>query len=99
MSRACRATELFGRRVRELRRRGGLTQQDVAGRVGCSQGHMSALEQGERVPSLLVIIGLALALGCRVTELTRIFDAEDLRSMLPVRSRDAKARRKRGPIS
>jgi len=98
VSRACRATELFGRRLRELRQRGGLTQQDVAGQVGCSQGHMSALEQGERVPSLLVMIRLALALRCRVTDLTRVFDAEDLRSMLPLRSGDQKARRKRGPV-
>jgi transcriptional regulator with XRE-family HTH domain len=35
-----RATELFGGRVREHRRRRKLTQERVAERIGCSQGHL-----------------------------------------------------------
>lgn len=99
MSRASRGTELFGRRLRELRRKRDLTQEIVADRVGCSQSHLSTIEWGERVPNLLMIIRLALALECKVTDLTRFFDRADLRSMLPESNVQPKARRPRGPIS
>ena len=96
MSRATRGTELFGRRLRELRLTRDLTQEIVADRVGCSQSHLSTIEWGERVPNLLMIIRLALALECKVTDLTRRFD---LRSMLPGSDVRTKTRRARGPIS
>lgn len=99
MSRASCGTELFGRRLRELRRKRDLTQEIVADRVGCSQSHLSTIEWGERVPNLLMIIRLALALECKVTDLTRLFDGTDLRSMLPESDAQPKARRPRGPIS
>lgn len=98
MSRASRATELLGRRLRELRRKRDLTQEIVADRVGCSQSHLSTIEWGERVPNLLMLIRLALALECKVTDLTRVFDRADLRSLLPEGDAGTKARRKRGPI-
>ena len=84
MSRASRGSELFGRRLRELRLRRDLTQEILADRVGCSQSHLSTIEWGERVPNLLMIIRLALALECKVTDLTRVFDRADLHAMLPI---------------
>lgn len=96
MRHASRATELFGRRLRDVRRKRDLTQEIVADRVGCSQGHLSAIEWGERVPNLLMIIRLALALECKLTDLTRVFDRADLRSMLPANERP-KPRRDRAP--
>ena len=99
MSRATRGTELFGRRLRKLRLKRDLTQEIVADRVGCSQSHLSTIEWGERVPNLLMIIRLALALECKVTDLTRHFDRTDLRSMLPESDERTKTRRARGPIS
>jgi transcriptional regulator with XRE-family HTH domain len=98
MSRASRGTELFGHRLRELRRKRDLTQEIVADRVGCSQSHLSTIEWGERVPNLLMILRLALALECKVADLTCFFDRADLRSMLPENDVRPKSRRTRGPI-
>jgi transcriptional regulator with XRE-family HTH domain len=99
MSRPSRGTELFGQRLRELRRKRGLTQGVVADRVGCSQSHLSTIEWGERVPNLLMIIRLALALECRVTELMGSFDRADLRSMLPETDAHTRTRRHSGRTS
>jgi transcriptional regulator with XRE-family HTH domain len=87
MTRASRSTELFGQRVRELRRKRKLTQATLADRIACSQSHLSTIEWGERVPNLLLMIRLALALDCKVSDLTRVFDRADLRSMLPANER------------
>lgn len=99
MSRASRGAELFGRQLRQARRKRALTQEIVADRVGCSQGHLSAIEWGERVPNLLMIIRLALALECKITDLTRVFDRADLQSMLPESDVRSKTRRMHGPTS
>ena len=97
MTHASRGTELFGRRVRELRRKRKLTQATVAERIACSQSHLSTIEWGERVPNLLLMIRLALALDCKVSDLTRVFDRADLRSMLPA-DEPPKMRRDRATI-
>lgn len=91
-----RATELFGRRIRELRRRRKLTQEIVAARIACSQSHLSTIEWGDRVPNLLMMIRLAKALECRVSDLTRVFDREDLAAILPNPQTRSQPRRKRG---
>jgi hypothetical protein len=42
------------------------------------------METGIKVPSLTTILRLAVALGCRVTALTSVFDkVEDLAALLP----------------
>lgn len=46
-----------------------MTQAKLAEKVGVTQGAISMIERGERVPSLDVIIKLAEALGCTVDEL------------------------------
>lgn len=46
-----------------------MTQAKLAEKVGITQGAISMIERGERVPSLDVIIKLAEALGCTVDEL------------------------------
>lgn len=84
MSRASRGTLLFGRSLREIRRKRGLTQATIAERVGSSQSHISSIEWGRRVPNLVMLIRLAVALDCRMTDLMRAFDATNLRSMLRV---------------
>ena len=80
MTRANVAAELFGRRLRELRRKRKLTQGVIAERVACSQSHLSTIEPGPRVPNLLLI-----------SDLTRAFDNVDLAALLP----DRNSRRKR----
>jgi transcriptional regulator with XRE-family HTH domain len=65
---------LFGARLREMRIERGLTQPDLAGRVGTSASNISDLERGIKVPTLTTIARLAHALSCKVTELVKVLD-------------------------
>src|SRR5258706_16453388 len=65
---------LFGARLRELRLARGLTQPDIAQRVGTSASNISDLERGIKVPTLTTVARLADALECNVTELVEVLD-------------------------
>jgi hypothetical protein len=41
------------------------------------------MELGVKFPNLLTILRLAVALDCKVTDLTSVFDKVDLASLLP----------------
>ena len=75
--------ELFGRRLREVRLRKGVTQEWLAGVAGMSEAYISNMEHGFKVPSLTTIIRLAVALDCQVMDLVGAFDKTDLRALLP----------------
>jgi transcriptional regulator with XRE-family HTH domain len=75
--------EVFGRRLRELRQKYGVTQQQLSIATGLTEGYISNMERGLKVPSLTTILRLAVALGCKVTELVSIFDKTDIPSILP----------------
>lgn len=75
--------EVFGRRLRELRLKRGLTQHDLAVASGLTDAYVSNMENGFAVPSLTTVLRLAVALPCKVTELVSIFDKTDLPSILP----------------
>lgn len=65
---------LFGARLREMRIERGLTQPDLAGRVGTSASNISDLERGVKVPTLTTVARLAVVLGCKVTDLVNVLD-------------------------
>lgn len=44
---------------------------------------ISDMERGLKVPSLTTILRLAVALDCKVTALTSVFDTVDLPAILP----------------
>lgn len=69
--RAMDAHARFGETLRRLRIRKGLTQEDLAFRVGISVVYLSGLERGRRNPTLSIILGLAGALGVRPESLVR----------------------------
>jgi transcriptional regulator with XRE-family HTH domain len=76
--------EVFGRRLRELRQKYGVTQEQLSAATGLTEGYISNMERGLKVPSLTTILRLAVALDCRVTELVSTFDkVDDLPSLLP----------------
>ncbi|MGW2559227.1 helix-turn-helix domain-containing protein [Streptomyces sp. NPDC001514] len=56
-------------RLRELRRRRGLTLEAAAQRAGLSPAHLSRLETGNRQPSLPMLLALARTYGTTVSEL------------------------------
>ena len=59
----------FGRRVRGLRERLGLSQEQLAQRSGLHRTYVGGIERGERNPSLINISRLAAALGVGIVEL------------------------------
>src|SRR6218665_478343 len=66
----------LARRIRALRERRGLTQEDFATRCGISVSFASLVERGERSPSYETLVQVALALGVPLAELFRVEDEE-----------------------
>jgi putative molybdopterin biosynthesis protein len=62
-------------RIRSRRQAAGLSQQELARRCGMTRQAMNAIEAGHYVPSTLVAMRLARALGCRVEDLFRLTEA------------------------
>ncbi len=65
----------FGRRVRYLRLKAGLSQEDFADACGLDRTYVGGIERGERNPSLKNILKLAITLHVTVSEL--FHDARD----------------------
>jgi transcriptional regulator with XRE-family HTH domain len=61
--------ERLGARVKELRRRRGLTLEDLAERAGVSRAMISKVERGEKNPTLVVAAKVAEGLGVTISEL------------------------------
>ncbi len=59
----------FGSRLRELRRKAGLSQLALSLESGCHVSFISALETGNRQPSLMTLRKLAGGLGVRIEDL------------------------------
>lgn len=72
MSRA--ALRKFGERIRELRKRAGLSQEELAAKAGLHRTYVGGVERGERNVSLVNILRLASALGVPAGDL---FDGDE----------------------
>lgn len=59
----------FGKRVRELRHREGLSQERFAGRCELDRTYIGGIERGERNVSLRNIEVIALALDVKLSDL------------------------------
>ena len=59
---------LFGRRMRELRKERGLSQEELAHRAGLHYTYIGGIERGERNPALVNISRIAVALGVSLAE-------------------------------
>ena len=62
----------FGRRVRELRKERGFSQEEPAHRAGLHYTYVDGIERGERNPALINIGKIAAALGVSVAELCSV---------------------------
>ena len=60
---------LVGRRIAEARRRAGISQADLARRLGCHASYVGRVETGAAVPSLPSLWRWAEALGATRAEL------------------------------
>ena len=77
--------ELFGARLRELREQRGESQRSLADLTGSTHAYISEMERGLKVPTLTMIIRLAVALECEVADLVDVFTGRDLRKLVPKR--------------
>ena len=65
----CRRQSLFGKRVRQLRKARGWSQENFAHEVGLDRSYMGGVERGERNVSLENICLIAKALAVPPAEL------------------------------
>jgi transcriptional regulator with XRE-family HTH domain len=73
-SKTTKEGEIFGAHLRELRVARGLTQGDVAQHCATSIAFISNVERGLMLPGLAVLLRLAEALECNVTDLVSVLD-------------------------
>lgn len=59
----------LGIRLKEVRIAAGLTQAELAERVGVSRKTVNTVENGVFIPSTLLALGMARALGVKVEDL------------------------------
>lgn len=59
---------VFGRRMRELRKERGLSQEELAHRAGLHYTYIGGIERGERNPALVNISRIAAALGMSLAD-------------------------------
>jgi ribosome-binding protein aMBF1 (putative translation factor) len=60
---------MVGRNVRQLRIAAGLSQAELAERMGVDRAYVSGLELGQRNPTILTLWHLAVALGVKLKPL------------------------------
>ena len=61
--------EKFGKRLREIRKNKGISQEKLSKRAGFDRTYVGKIERGERSPSLETIEKLADALEVEILEL------------------------------
>lgn len=81
----------FGHRVRELRERSGLSQEDVAEYADLHVTYVSGIERGRRNPGLNTLFRLARAF--RVSPQELLADLRQVPRAKPHRGRPSKKRR------
>ena len=64
----------FGQRVRDLRKRAGLSQEAFADLCGLDRTYIGGIERGERNVALKNLTVIAHALGISLSELTKSVD-------------------------
>ena len=64
---------MVGRNVQRLRKAAGLTQAELAERMGVDRAYVSGLELGQRNPTIVTLWHIAKALGVKV----RLFFGEE----------------------
>lgn len=68
---------LVGRVISEARQGKGITQEVLSGLADIGRTHLSAIERGERKPTLETLWRVALALDMRPSELVRRIELEE----------------------
>lgn len=68
----------IGKKIRELRDRNGLTQQELADRTELTKGYISQLERGQVAPSVVTLLDLIECLGTTAADFFREAEEEQV---------------------
>ena len=79
---------MYGRRIREMRKRRGLTLKEVAEATGYTIGHISQIERDLKSPSLVALRKIAACLNC--SEVWLIMDDSELSAKSPEEGKKSK---------
>lgn len=82
MAKLRREAETFGGVLRKLRTKRGLSQLALAESCSSNIAYISELERGLKVPTITMLLRLAVALKCRMRDLVGIFDTAPPASFL-----------------
>jgi len=63
--------KLFGKRLKELREKRGMTQEELSNLLDIEWQHISRLENGKNLPSCAILIALAEIFDVDIREFTR----------------------------
>jgi transcriptional regulator with XRE-family HTH domain len=66
----------FGAAVRAARTEQGVAQETLAHLAGIERSHMGKIERGEHMPTLVLVLKIARALGCSSAELMTATEAK-----------------------
>lgn len=61
--------KILGKRIQKLRKNAGLTQEELAEKVGVSRAYIGYIEQGRNTPSLEIVDKIAKVLKVSVSSL------------------------------
>jgi transcriptional regulator with XRE-family HTH domain len=70
---------MFGEVVRGVRKGHAWTQEDLAERAGLTTTYVGQVERGDKVPSLTVVLKLALELEVTPSDMLQTFGFAELR--------------------
>ena len=79
---------MYGRRIREMRKRRGLTLKEVAEATGYTIGHISQIERDLKSPSLVALRKIAACLDC--SEVWLIMGDSELSAKSPEEGKNSK---------
>jgi transcriptional regulator with XRE-family HTH domain len=66
-----KALKQIGSKLQAARKLKGITQQEIANRVGISRTYYSQIENGDRDPSATIITNIAKALGVSIADILK----------------------------
>ncbi len=69
MRKNAKLPKVLGKRVQRYRKKTGMSQEEVAHKVGISRAYMGYIEQGRNIPSLEVLQKVAKVLKVKLNEL------------------------------
>lgn len=69
-----------GKRIRDYRKKAGLSQKELGERLGVSQQHIAQYESGKRLPKLSTMVKLASALNIDTHLLTSAYQIDIMNS-------------------